>query len=276
MVLGYRLRPRCRPLLRVLGLRHDGARPHRSGGGHRGHERDQHGHLEIAVHAAVPRNERGGSRARTHCLVPDGGGRCGGDAGRRRGLRRRDVRRDHDLQRAAQQCARGRQSRERRGRGDLVSLSEGLDVLESRPHGRVHRRARALHHGDRGEVGRSGRRRPIMDAQAPLRAVGSCSTREARAAAFDDDRRPRRRFLDRPGLVLQVHGRGGQGRGNGVLVDDLLLAIVFEQHAEGVVIDDRALQPDSVGQKDSDDRLLPLQVFEERVLQPVNVVLCHP
>jgi hypothetical protein len=68
--------------------------------------------------------------------------------------------------------------------------------------------------------------------------------------------------------------RGRRG-GDGVLVDDLLMTIAIEQHAERVKTGNYSPQLDAVAQEDRDQRSLALQVLEERVLKAMNVVVGH-
>ena len=63
--------------------------------------------------------------------------------------------------------------------------------------------------------------------------------------------------------------------GDSVLVDDLLMAIAVEEHAERIKTGDYSPQLDPFAQEDRDRRALALQVFEERVLETMNVVVGH-
>lgn len=107
----------------------------------------------------------------------------------------------------------------------------------------------------------------------PARAL----PRDARStSAFDDQRALRRRdIFHRPRFVLQVHGMGGRRGGDGVLVDDLLMTIAIEEHAERIKTGNYSSQLDAVAQEDRDRRSLTLQVLEERVLEAMNVVVGH-
>jgi len=79
--------------------------------------------------------------------------------------------------------------------------------------------------------------------------------------------------FQRPRFVLQVHGMRGRRRGgDGVLVDDLLMAIAIEQHAERIKTGNYSPQLDAVTQEDRDRRSLALQVLEERVLKTMNLM----
>jgi len=60
-----------------------------------------------------------------------------------------------------------------------------------------------------------------------------------------------------------------------VLVDDLLLAVAFQENAEGVEPGHDALQPDAIGEKDRHGRPPPLEVLEERILKSVDIVFGH-
>jgi hypothetical protein len=104
----------------------------------------------------------------------------------------------------------------------------------------------------------------------------AASPRHARStAAFDDQRALRRRdIFHRPRFVLQIHGMGRRRGGDGVL-DDLLMTIAIEQHAERIKTGNYSSQLDAVAQEDRDRRSLALQVLEERVLEAMNVVVGH-
>ena len=68
---------------------------------------------------------------------------------------------------------------------------------------------------------------------------------------------------------------GGRCRGDGVLVDDLLMTIAVKEHAERIKTGNYSPQLDAVAQEDRDRRSLALQVLEERVLETMNVVVGH-
>jgi hypothetical protein len=60
-----------------------------------------------------------------------------------------------------------------------------------------------------------------------------------------------------------------------VLVDDLLFAVPFQQDTKRVKTSDHALQPDAIGEEDRDWRSSALEVIEECVLKPVDIVFRH-
>lgn len=117
--------------------------------------------------------------------------------------------------------------------------------------------------------------RPWLQSGEPaLRPWGSPC--QPRSTALDDQWRLRRTdFLDGTGFIQQIHRGGRRGCGYGVLVDDLLLTIAFQEHAERVETNDRPAQPHAIAQKNRDRRLLPLKMLEESILKAMNVVLCH-
>jgi hypothetical protein len=60
-----------------------------------------------------------------------------------------------------------------------------------------------------------------------------------------------------------------------VLVDDLLLAIALQQNAERVKARHDTLQPNTVGEEDRDWRPSAKEVIEKRILESVDIILCH-
>ncbi len=64
--------------------------------------------------------------------------------------------------------------------------------------------------------------------------------------------------------------RARHDRGDGVLVDELRMAVAAQQHAKIVELGDDALELDAVDQKNRQRSLLLANVIEERVLK----VLC--
>ena len=103
------------------------------------------------------------------------------------------------------------------------------------------------------------------------------SRRRSRSTSALDDQWPldHLNLLNRTGFVLEIHGRGRRRRGYGVLVDDLLMTIAVEEHAESVKSCNDPLQPYAIAQKNRDRRSFPLQMLEEGILKTMNVVLCH-
>ena len=72
--------------------------------------------------------------------------------------------------------------------------------------------------------------------------------------------------------LVQLHGLGRHDGGDGVLVDQLRLAIAAQQHAEVVEPADHALQLDAVDQEDGQRRLGLADAVEEGVLQVLFLV----
>ena len=97
-----------------------------------------------------------------------------------------------------------------------------------------------------------------------LRAAAACRSRRLSL------------LLKCPGLpsrrigVHQVHGLPGHDGRDGVLVDQLRMAVTAQQHAEIVEPGDDALQLDAVDQEDGQWDLVLAYVIEERVLQALG------
>ena len=68
---------------------------------------------------------------------------------------------------------------------------------------------------------------------------------------------------------------GGRRCGYGVLVDDLLMTIAIEEHAEGIKTSNNPAQLYAIAQKNRDRRSFPLQMLEEGILKTMNIVVCH-
>ena len=72
-------------------------------------------------------------------------------------------------------------------------------------------------------------------------------------------------FVD--GRLVELHRLGRHDGGDGVLVDQLRLAVAAQQHAEIVEPAHHALQLDAVDQEDGEGRLGLADAVEEGVLQ---------
>jgi len=113
------------------------------------------------------------------------------------------------------------------------------------------------------------------------------SGQSSAALAFDNHRRPcplesvsrrrgwRRRRRWRVRVIAQIDRIGRHRGGDGVLVDDLLLAFPLQQQAECVKSDDDALQTDAVAEENRDRGLSAQEMIVKDILQSVDIVLGH-